>query len=79
MTLDTLTAFLGLCTLINLAFLIVSTLGVVLARERLIGIHGRLFGMADAALPAAYFRYLAGYKILIVTFNLTPWLALQAL
>lgn len=79
MTLDTLTAFLGICTLINLAFLIVSTLGVVLAGERLAALHTRLFGMASEDLPAAYFRYLAGFKILIIVFDLTPWLALQAL
>ncbi|MEO0820832.1 MAG: DUF6868 family protein, partial [Pseudomonadota bacterium] len=64
MTLETLTAFLGLCTLINLAFLIVSTLGVVLAGERLAALHTGLFGMAPEDLPAAYFRYLAGFKIL---------------
>ncbi|MGD9417667.1 MAG: DUF6868 family protein [Verrucomicrobiota bacterium JB025] len=39
--------------------------------------HGRMFGMDEAGLAAAYFRYLATFKIVVIVFNLVPWVALQ--
>lgn len=79
MTLEMFEAFLGLCTLISFGLLVISTLFVTLARGTLMAMHGRLFGVADEGLPGIYFRYLAGWKLLILTFNFTPWLALQVL
>lgn len=39
--------------------------------------HGKLFGMDETALSAAYFRYLATFKIVVIVFNVVPWIALQ--
>ena len=69
--------FLGWCTLINSCLLILSGAAVLLCRERIISIHGRLFSMAKEDLSKAYFYYLAIYKILIICFNLTPYIALN--
>ena len=77
MTLEQLTEFLGWCTLMNVVILAVSALCVVAFRSSLAQLHANLFGMEQATLPGAYFRYLGYYKIGILLLNLTPYLALR--
>lgn len=74
---ETLTAVLGWCALINLLVLAASSLAIVGCRKWIGGIHARMFGMDEAALSAAYFRYLATYKLLVLVFNLVPYVALR--
>lgn len=75
--LETITAVLGWCTLINFGVLMLSSLALVFFRERLIRIHGRMFGLPVEQLGREYFRYLATYKVLVIIFNLVPYLALR--
>lgn len=77
MTLETLAAFLGWCTLINMGMLIFASLAMVSMRETMTRMHGSMFGLDDTDLARAYFQYLAQYKILIFVFNLMPYLALR--
>jgi len=77
MTLENLTAFLGWCTVINFGILIVAALGIVAMRGTIGNIHSSMFKLAEADLSNAYFHYLANYKILIIVFNLVPYLALR--
>lgn len=76
-TLDTLTAFFGWTLVINVTFLLFSTIGVVSARGFISRIHGGMFGLESADLSRAYFQYLAQYKIAIIIFSLTPYIALK--
>lgn len=69
--------FFGWCLVVNVAFLAVSTFGMVVGREQITGIHARMFGVDDKALPAVYFRYLAYFKIAVIVFNLTPYVVLH--
>lgn len=76
-TLVLLTEFLGWASVINIAFLLLSTIMVIAMRETIIRIHAKLFGLDDKELPKIYFQYLGNYKIVILAFNIAPYLALK--
>lgn len=77
MSIENLTAFLGWCTLINFGLLIIAAVAIVLMRGSISGIHASMFKLEQNDLSSAYFQYLANYKILIIVFNLVPYLALR--
>ncbi|MEP3428733.1 MAG: DUF6868 family protein [Roseibium sp.] len=77
MTLDHLTHFLAWCTLINIALLLFSTVCLYAFSEQVRKIHSKLFDIDENKLPGIYFKYLAAYKILIIVFNLVPYIALR--
>jgi len=77
MSIETITAFLGWCTLINVALLCLATLALIALKGRVSALHARLFGLNESELQPAYFTYLGTYKIAILMLNLVPWLALQ--
>lgn len=74
---NTLTAFFGWCSLVNIAILLFSTFTVIALRTPVAGLHGRLLGIDPAILPLEYFRYLGQYKLAIIVFNIVPYLALR--
>ena len=75
-SLETLREFLGWCTVINFVMLLIASIAVGPMRGMIVGIHGKMFGLAEADLHRAYFEYVANYKILVVVFNLVPYVAL---
>lgn len=77
MSAETLTTLLGWCTAINFGMLIVSTVVLYLGRSRITPLHARMFGIDEAALPIVYFQYLGYYKLIILTLNLTPYIAMK--
>lgn len=76
-SLELVTAFFGWTTVVNFVFLLFSTIIVVAARGAIARIHGGMFGLESADLSRAYFQYLAQYKIAIIVFSLTPYIALK--
>ncbi|RUO44273.1 hypothetical protein CWE15_03640 [Aliidiomarina taiwanensis] len=76
-TLPHLISLLGWCSLINIAILLLAFLMVTTLRETVMGIHSKLTGVSKEHLPVLYFQYLGQYKLLIVVFNLVPYLALK--
>ena len=76
-SLQAVTAFIGWTTVINIVLLVVSSITVIAARQSISRIHGRMFGLETADLSRAYFQYLAQYKIAIIVFSLTPYIALK--
>ena len=76
-TLETLITFLGWSTLINFTFLLMTTLAIMFLRKPIIKIHAELFNLNKEDLGRAYFNYIALYKILIIVFNLVPYVALK--
>jgi len=76
MDVQTLQTFLGWCTVINMTMLIIGSLFIGPMRGMIVGIHGKMFGLAEGDLLRAYFQYLAHYKIAVVVFNLVPYVAL---
>ena len=77
MTTDTLTLMLGWASVVNISILVFSTIGLITFRDFIPGVHSRLFGVGDKDLGRAYFQYLAQYKIAIIVFNISPYLALR--
>lgn len=77
MTLETLTELLGWSSAVNIAILLVSTLGVIAMRRAIAGIHSQLFGLDEKDLGRAYFQYLAQYKVAIIVLNIAPYIALK--
>ena len=70
-------AFFGWTTVINFVLLFVSSVMVIMMRGAIARIHGKMFGLDTADLSRAYFQYIAQYKIAIIVFSLTPYLALK--
>lgn len=79
MSLDTLQSVLGLCALINYGVLMLWFGVFVLAREPLQRLHGRWFRLSSTQFDALHYGAMAAYKLLVLVFNLVPWLALQLL
>ena len=77
MEINTITTFLGWCSIINTAILIFSALIIMLVREQIITIHSKLTGVKQDALPVLYFQYLGFYKIAIIVLNIVPYIALK--
>ncbi len=77
MTQEFLTTVFGWMTVLNFAVLLFSTLMIVILRDKIAGIHGRMFQMERSDVKQAYFKYLANYKILTIVFCLMPWVALK--
>ena len=76
-SIETLAAFLGWCTAINMGMLILASILLGLMRGSISKIHARMFPLDEADLSRAYFQYLAQYKIAFVIFNLVPYIALR--
>jgi len=77
MTMDTLTVFLGWCSIINIGVLLFSTLILAMFKDSISIMHSRMFGVDQANLPMTYFQYLGNYKIAIFMLNIVPYLALR--
>ena len=76
MTIEQFTQFMGWCLLLNVIFLLITTIGFKLGRQKVVEIHSRMFGVEAAELSKIYFTYLANYKLLIMVFILIPYIAL---
>ncbi len=76
-SIETLTTFLGWCTVINVVALAITSIMLMLMRNFIPGIHGRMFGVNKEDLPLAYVQYLGNYKIAIIVLNIVPYIALR--
>jgi hypothetical protein len=77
--LETITAFFGWCTVINVGFLAFGAIKIVGMRGPILKIHGKMFGLSEEDLSRAYFQYLVQYKIAVIVFNLVPYIALRSI
>lgn len=77
MTTEFLTTFFGWMAVVNIGFLMFTTVMLFALRDWATGIHARMFDMDPADIRKAYFRYLANYKTLTLIFAVAPWLALK--
>lgn len=77
MTVETLTTFFGWMTVLNIGFLIITTVLLLAMQNWVTGVHARMFKMDEADVRKAYFAYLAKYKTLTLVFALVPYIALK--
>ncbi|MCK5881192.1 MAG: hypothetical protein KAG18_04895 [Sinobacterium sp.] len=77
LTLSAITEVLGWASLLNIAFLMFTTLSMILMKNSISLIHSKLFGINEKDLPKIYFSYLANYKILSLVFFIAPYISLK--
>lgn len=76
-TMDTLTVFLGWCTVINFAVLMWWFVMVVLLRGPIHAIHNRIYTLSDAQFNGLHYGGMGLFKMIVVVFNLVPYLVLK--
>ena len=76
MTIETLTVFFKWCSILNLAILYLSWLGLWLCPDFIYRIHSRWFSVSREAFNNICYAYLGVFKILVIVFSLVPYLAL---
>lgn len=76
-SIKSLTEFFGWCSLINIGFLILTSILILSMRTAVSNIHSRMFGLDSKVVLKAYFQYLANYKIVIIVFNIVPYFAIK--
>jgi len=75
--LEILTAIFGWCAVINIGLLLFSSLWVTVFREFTKRVHSALMQVDESELNAYYFQYLGNYKLLVLVFNIVPYIALR--
>ncbi len=73
----TVTEFFGWCSVLNMAFLVFSSIMLAGCRRWVLRYHQKLFGIEESKLNEMYFSYLSHYKIITVTLFLIPYIALK--
>ena len=77
MDITTLTSFLAWCLAINLGLYILSIIFVTVFKDFTMSLHKKFFDLDDAYLSKAYFEFMGRYKMIIIFFNLVPYLVLR--
>lgn len=71
------TTFLGWCSVINVALLLMTTLVLLFCKQPILRIHCQLFDLDETDMNRIYISYIAHYKIVILMLNVVPYLALR--
>jgi hypothetical protein len=67
------------CTLINAGWLLLWSILQLTAADLIFRILAVFYPLPRETWDLAFFGFLAGFKLLVIIFNLTPWLALLIL
>lgn len=65
--------------IINYAILVVWWLLLIIAGERIYNLHRRWFALSNEQFAKIHYSAAAFYKILVIMFNVVPWLVLWLL
>ncbi len=76
MDIDTVRAFFMWCTIMNGALLILSFLMFVCAGDWIHRMHSKWFPISREAFYTVIYSLFGGFKMLVLVFNLVPYLAL---
>jgi len=76
MDIQTLTAFFMWCTVLNFALLVLSSLICLCAGDWAYRIHSKWFSISRETFNVAFYSFLGLYKVLVLVFNLIPYIAL---
>ena len=77
MSIEILSRFLLWCALLNYALLIVWFLAFLVMRDFVYRMHNKFFRISVEQFSATNYAGIAFYKILILVFNLLPYIALK--
>ena len=76
MDIQTLTTFFMWCTILNVALLLFSSLMCICAADWAYGIHNKWFSISRETFNVAIYSFLGLYKVLVIVFNVVPYIAL---
>ena len=76
MNVEQLSEFFKWMTIINIGFLLLSTLAVIVLKPLMQRIHSRLFGLSEKQISISVYAYLGLFKVLIIVLNIVPYCAL---
>lgn len=75
---STIISVVGWCAVLNIALLGFSSLMIISLKEKIIPIHQKMFSsISKEKIEELYFDYLAKYKIMVIVFNIVPYIALK--
>ena len=77
MTLEQLSEFFKWMTILNVVVLGLSTLLVLILKNVMCRMHGKMFGIKEETVAIAAYSYLGMCKVLVIVFNIVPYIALQ--
>jgi len=67
------------CSIINVALLVFSSLMCIWAGGWVYRMHSKFFKISREAFNVAIYSFIGAWKILIILFNVVPWIALLIL
>jgi hypothetical protein len=76
-TLSQLTELLGWALVINLCIYFLGIFFLTTLKGFYLSIHSKVFGVSKEDLSREYFRFIGQYKMLVLIFNLAPYIALK--
>jgi hypothetical protein len=77
MTLPMLQTFFMWCSIINIAWLMLVFLIFLTAADWVYKTHGRWFSFSRTTFDAIFYSFIGLFKMLIIVFNIVPWIALS--
>ncbi len=79
MDIHQLTTFFQWMTIMNIILIFISTILWTALKKWVYSMHGKLFNLTPEQMSLVAYQYLAIYKVLLIVFNLVPYLALTML
>ena len=76
MNLDQLTEFFKWMTIINIVLLVLSSVITMILKNVMCKMHGKLFGIKEESVALVAYGYLGMYKVLVLVFNIVPYISL---
>jgi hypothetical protein len=76
MNLEQLTEFFKWMTIINIGLLIISSVVVMVLKNVICKMHGKLFGLKEEQVAIAAYSFLGMYKLLVLVLNIVPYISL---
>ena len=79
MDIETLRQFFLCWMLIDVGIYIFTVLAILFATQPLARLQAKLFRVSEETATEMLYRYVAFFKLFIIVFNLSPWLALMVM
>ena len=76
MTLEQLTDLFKWMTVIDIGILVLSSVLVMVLRNVMCKMHGKVFGIKEDKVAVVAYSYLGLFKVLVIVFNLVPYISL---
>ncbi len=77
LNIQSLTAFFKWCSIINIGLFAVSVIMILAASDFIYAMHGPWFHLPREAFDVTIYALMGAYKIVILVFNLVPYVALR--